>query len=148
MQHFSIDPVDSFDAPTGNFFLHNDHLGRPLAMSGTDGFLKWKGEFEPFGKSLAPRVKTSGIEPGFRFPGQWEYGDSGDVQGGASGVLGLVNAMEDNWHRSYTQRWGRYSQADPVGPASQVEDSYPRSAVSIYDYVGLEGSVLIYCIIA
>ena len=59
-------------------------------------------------------LKTSGIEPGFRFPGQWEYGDSGDLQGGTAGILGRLNAMEDNWNRSYGQRWGRYTQPDPL----------------------------------
>jgi RHS repeat-associated protein len=122
----------SFNAPTGNFFLHNDNLGRPLAMSGTDGFLKWKGEFEPFGKSLAPRLKTSGIEPGFRFPGQWEYGDSGDVQGGTAGILGRVTAMEDNWHRSFAQRWGRYTQPDPL--LLNRDGLGLREAVASYGY--------------
>lgn len=106
----------TFGSPTGNFFLHNDHLGRPLAMSGTGPAgmeIKWKREFEPFGKSLGTRVNLA-FEPGFRFPGQWEYSDSGDLTGDTS-VFGRINALEDNWNRTYAQRWGRYTQPDPVG---------------------------------
>jgi YD repeat-containing protein len=101
----------TFGSPTGNFFLHNDHLGRPLEMTGSDGLIKWKREFEPFGKSLAARVNTA-FEPGFRFPGQWEYSDSGSVTG-AVDILSKINALEDNWNRTYAARWGRYTQPDP-----------------------------------
>jgi RHS repeat-associated protein len=103
----------TFGSPTGNFFLHNDHLGRPLAMSGVAGSIVWKREFEPFGKSLGARVSTA-FEPGLRFPGQWEYSDSSGVTGGVD-ILSKINALEDNWNRTYAVRWGRYAQPDPIG---------------------------------
>lgn len=106
----------TFGSPTGNFFLHNDHLGRPFAMSGPGPAgmeIKWKREFEPFGKSLGARVSLA-FEPGFRFPGQWEYSDSGDLTGNTT-VFDKINALEDNWNRTYAQRWGRYTQPDPIG---------------------------------
>jgi RHS repeat-associated protein len=104
-----------FSADNGTFFLHGDHLGRPLAMTNTAGAMVWRAEYEPFGKSLAPRTNSLSFAPRFRFPGQWENGDSGDLPGGATGVLGSINALTDNWYRTYTQRWGRYTQPDPIG---------------------------------
>jgi RHS repeat-associated protein len=111
------EPVAIIRAGTdsGTFFLHNDHLGRPLAMTDTSGTLVWRAEYEPFGKSLAPRTNARSFSPRFRFPGQWENGDSGDLPGGATGILGSINALTDNWYRTYAQRWGRYTQPDPIG---------------------------------
>jgi len=103
-------------ADNGNFFMHGDHLGRPLAMTNTSGTLIWRAEYEPFGKSLAPRTNTLSFAPRFRFPGRWENQDSGDLPGGATGILGSINALTDNWYRTYAQRWGRYTQADPIHP--------------------------------
>jgi RHS repeat-associated protein len=113
--------VRTFGSPTGNFFLHNDHLGRPLAMTSAAGSIVWKREFEPFGKSLGARV-SSVFEPGLRFPGQWEYSDSGSVTGGVD-ILSKINALEDNWNRTYAFRWGRYTQPDPFVPPSWQEPS-------------------------
>jgi RHS repeat-associated protein len=95
-------------------FLHGDHLGRPIGMTDSTGALVWRPEYEPFGKSLAPR--TNAIPgPGFRFPGQWESRISADLPGGDTTPLGRIGALTDNWHRTYVQRWGRYTQPDPIG---------------------------------
>jgi hypothetical protein len=135
----------TFGSPTGSFFLHNDHLGRPLAMSNVVGSIVWKREFEPFGKSLGARLNTA-FEPGFRFPGQWEYSDSGDVTGDTS-IPGKINALEDNWNRTYAQRFGRYTQPDPspVGgmPLQNLLESYGflyalDSPVTQVDPLGLQ----------
>ncbi len=95
-------------------FLHGDHLGRPIGMTDSTGALVWRPEYEPFGKSLAPRTNTI-PGPGFRFPGQWESKLSADLPGGDATSLGRIAALTDNWHRTYVQRWGRYSQPDPIG---------------------------------
>ncbi len=95
-------------------FLHGDHLGRPIGMTDSTGALVWRPEYEPFGKSLAPRTNTI-PGPGFRFPGQWESRLSADLPGGDTTPLGRIAALTDNWHRTYVQRWGRYTQPDPIG---------------------------------
>jgi len=107
-------------ADNGTFFLHGDQLSRPLAMTSTAGTMVWRGEYEPFGKSLVPRMNSLSFAPRFRFPGQWENGDSGDLPGGATGLLGSINALTDNWYRTYAQRWGRYTQPDPIGLQSDL----------------------------
>ncbi len=112
---------------SGTYFLHNDHLGRPLGMTNTSGALVWRAEYEPFGKSLVPRTNSLSFAPRFRFPGQWENGDSGDLPGGATGILGSINALTDNWYRTYMQRWGRYTQPDPLG----LEDDYVQEAFPV-----------------
>lgn len=94
-------------------FLHDDHLGRPIGMTDSTGALVWRPEYEPFGKSLAPRTNTI-PGPGFRFPGQWESRLSADLPGGDTTPLGRIASLTDNWHRTYVQRWGRYSQPDPL----------------------------------
>jgi YD repeat-containing protein len=130
----------TFGSPTGNFFLHNDHLGRPLAMSSVAGSIVWKREFEPFGKSLAARVSTA-FEPGLRFPGQWEYSDSGSLTGGVD-ILSKINALEDNWNRTYAFRWGRYTQPDPLAQTLPVwQDT--RFSGSLFGYASLNPLVFI-----
>ncbi|MCE7956538.1 MAG: RHS repeat protein [Acidobacteria bacterium ACB2] len=96
------------------YFLHGDHLGRPLAMTDGNGALLWRPEYEPFGRSRPPRVSLAFV-PGLRFPGQWESEDSADVPGGQTGSLGQLARLTDNWHRTYKQEWGRYTQPDPLG---------------------------------
>jgi RHS repeat-associated protein len=93
---------------SASYFLHGDHLGRPIGMTSTTGVLLWRAEYEPFGKSLQPRVSWAPFIPGFRFPGQWESEESG-----RTGYQGKVSRLIDNWHRSYKPGWGRYSQPDP-----------------------------------
>lgn len=95
-------------------FLHGDHLGRPVGMTDATGALVWRPEYEPFGKSLAPRTNTT-PGPGFRFPGQWESSLSVDLPQGDQSYLGQIASLTDNWHRTYIQRWGRYTQPDPIG---------------------------------
>lgn len=107
--------------------------------------IKWKREFEPFGKSLGTRVNLA-FEPGLRFPGQWEYSDSAGVTG-ATDILSKINALEDNWNRTYAPRWGRYTQPDPspVGgiPLQNLLESYGfayalASPVTRVDPLGLQ----------
>ncbi|MHB8798960.1 MAG: RHS repeat domain-containing protein [Thermoanaerobaculia bacterium] len=107
-------------------FLHGDHLGRPVGMTDSTGALVWRPEYEPFGRSLAPRTNTI-PGPGFRFPGQWESRISADLPGGDPTPLGRIGALTDNWHRTYVQRWGRYTQPDPIGL---------QGGINLFGYVG------------
>ena len=124
-------------------FLHDDHLGRPVGMTDASGALVWRPEYEPFGKSLAPRVDLI-HGPGFRLPGQWESEESGDLPGGLSGPMGRIGALTDNWHRTYVQRWGRYSQPDPIGLQADLNlFRYANSnPMSFTDATGLQAEAI------
>lgn len=117
-------------------FLHGDHLGRPIGMTDSTGALAWRPEYEPFGKSLAPRTNTI-PGPGFRFPGQWESAISADLPGGDTTPLGRIGALTDNWHRTYVQRWGRYSQPDPIGRIGRENPSLSKAANALLRPEGL-----------
>lgn len=75
------------------WFVHPDHLNRPLAMTDenknviSDSWL-------PFGKVSGTAMTDA------RFPGQWNQLESG---------------LAYNWHRHYDPTTGRYTQADPIG---------------------------------
>jgi RHS repeat-associated protein len=118
---------------TNLYFLHGDHLGRPLAMTDKNRALVWRPEYEPFGKSRPPRVSLSFV-PGFRFPGQWESEDSEDVPGGQGGYAGQLARLTDNWHRSYKQEWGRYSQPDPILGERDATPANPLALGNVYPY--------------
>jgi RHS repeat-associated protein len=89
------------------YFFHTDHLGTPIAMSDSDGYLHWRGEYLPFGETwLEPerpeRAARSRSWPpnNLRFPGQYYDGETGQHQ---------------NWFRDYAPSRGRYLEADPIG---------------------------------
>ncbi|RZV58856.1 MAG: RHS repeat protein [Pseudomonadales bacterium] len=79
-------------------FYHNDHLGRPWALSNASGELVWQASYAPFGNRT---VKVENTLP------QW---------------LGLPGQLYDresgfwyNYQRDYDSDSGRYLQGDPLG---------------------------------
>ena len=79
------------------WFVHADHLDRPIKM--TDGAKApvWDAIWLPFGQ---PHSITGPASLDMRFPGQWFQAESG---------------LHYNWHRQYDPTTGRYLQADPLG---------------------------------
>ncbi|KZN46312.1 RHS repeat-associated core domain-containing protein, partial [Pseudoalteromonas luteoviolacea] len=89
-------------------YMHNDHLGSPMAQTNGLGELTWQSHTLPFGQSYKP-VKS---EQGFGFPGQYHDGES---------------SYSYNYFRDYDPSIGRYIQSDPIGIAG---------GVNTYGYVG------------
>ena len=81
-------------------YLTTDHLGTPIAATGTSGAVLWQGGFEPFGADWSG---AGGAGVFLRFPGQWEDGTWRSVGVGLS----------YNLHRWYEPSSGRYSAFDP-----------------------------------
>ena len=78
------------------WYVHPDHLNRPLAMTDENGNVI-SDSWLPFGKVSGTAMTDA------RFPGQWNQLESGFAY---------------NWHRHYDPTTGRYTQADPIGLAA------------------------------
>jgi RHS repeat-associated protein len=88
-----IDP----GTPSTSYYVHADHLNRPIAMTDASKAFVAKATWLPFG-GLHSYTGTEGID--LRFPGQLFQAESG---------------LHYNWFRQYDPTTGRYTQPDPMG---------------------------------
>jgi RHS repeat-associated protein len=89
--------VDNVPTIPAIFYVHTDHLMRPLLMTDASAALAWSVAYEPFGTVASVNAVSSNID--LRFPGQWFQLESG---------------LHYNWHRHYDASLGRYLQPDPL----------------------------------
>ncbi len=97
------------------FYIHNDHLGTPKALTDNNGQLVWYATAEPFGQATVnDDVDGDGVAVEFniRQPGQYF-----DVESG----------FYYNYFRYYDPGTGRYVTSDPIGLVG---------GVNTYAYVG------------
>jgi RHS repeat-associated protein len=78
------------------YFVHADHLERPLKMTDGTEAVVWDAVYNPFGDVNAI---TGSVANNLRFPGQYFLIESG---------------LHYNWHRHYDPTVGRYTQPDPI----------------------------------
>jgi RHS repeat-associated protein len=90
------------------YFVHNDHLGTPKLVTDTKAQVVWRGEAKAFGETQ----ESGALTFAFRFPGQFEDGESGYFY---------------NYFRDYDASVGRYLQSDPIGL---------EGGMNSYSYVG------------
>ncbi|WMS86699.1 RHS repeat domain-containing protein [Pleionea litopenaei] len=76
-------------------FIHTDHLGSPIAATNEDGSVKWREEYQPFGKQLADQDSDNNVG----FTGHKDDKD-----------LGLTY-MQARW---YDPEVGRFNSLDPI----------------------------------
>ena len=118
--HFAGRPVAQLDLSGGTEswkWLTADHLGTPIAATGSGGALLWQGGFEPFGADWSG---AGGAGVFLRFPGQWEEG--------AWGNASLETGMHYNVHRWYERERGRYTSPDPEwGESTLLEQRTPAA---------------------
>ncbi len=85
------------------YYVHNDHLGTPWAVTDDSGTKVWSVSYDPFGKATVDA--GSMIEMNVRLPGQYYDQETG---------------LHYNYFRYYDPRTGRYITADPLGLAGGV----------------------------
>lgn len=85
------------------YYLQNDHLGTPKAVTDSSDRVVWRNEGEPFGNTL-PDEDPDGDGKAFtlnlRFPGQYYDQET---------------QRNQNFFRDYNPETGRYIQSDPIG---------------------------------
>jgi len=79
------------------YYVHADHLNRPIMMTDASKTAVWNASYRPFGEVHSI---TGSASNNLRFPGQYFLIESG---------------LAYNWHRHYDPTLGRYTQPDPLG---------------------------------
>ncbi len=87
------------------FYVHNDHLGTPRAMTDEAGNVVWRADYAPFGEATIDASSTVALN--LRFPGQYYDQETG---------------LHYNYYRYYDPGTGRYMRSDPVGIFWVAED--------------------------
>jgi RHS repeat-associated protein len=90
-----VDGVNTASPVT--WWVHTDHLNRPVMMTDAAKGQVWQAVWKPFGEAQSI---TGPAALDTRFPGQWFQIESG---------------LHYNWHRQYDPTTGRYTQPDPLG---------------------------------
>lgn len=79
------------------YWVHVDHLHRPIKMTDAAKLSVWDATWKPWGE---PDSVNGSVSLDARFPGQWFQIEAG---------------LHYNWHRHYDATIGRYTQPDPLG---------------------------------
>ena len=102
------------------YYVHTDHLHRPVKMSDASKVMQWSAEYQPWG---AVQSLSGPLTMDLRFPGQWFQLEAG---------------LHYNWHRHYDPSLGRYTQRDPLGFVDGPS-VYGYARNSPYRYVDPDG---------
>ena len=96
--------VDYVGNPAGTlYYIHNDHLRTPQALTDEAGVLVWRAVYTPFGWAAVdedPDLNSIPVSFNPRFPGQYYDAETG---------------FHYNYHRYYDPFTGRYITSDPIG---------------------------------
>lgn len=111
-----------------NYWVHTDHLTRPIRMTNAAKATVWSATWLPWGGAHA--ITGTAIQ-NQRFPGQYFLIEQG---------------LAYNWHRFYDATTGRYTQPDPLGfPDGPARYAYALNSPLMYtDRDGLYTEVIIW----
>jgi len=85
------------------YYVHNDPLGTPQALTDESGIVVWTGQYDPFGKTTInedPDGDETPVTFNVRLPGQYYDRETG---------------LHYNYFRYYDPATGRYLTSDPIG---------------------------------
>ena len=116
-----VDGVGGASPPL--YYVHTDHLNRPIKMSDGSKTMVWSSEYQPWG---AVQSLSGPLTLDLRFPGQWFQLEAG---------------LHYNWHRHYDPSLGRYTQTDPLGFVDGPS-VYGYARGNPYRYVDRDGRAL------
>jgi len=99
-----ITPVQALPNNSGFlYYVHNDPLGTPQALTNEAGTVVWTAQYDPFGKATVnedPDGDGNSVTLNVRFPGQYYDQETG---------------LHYNYFRYYDPSIGRYTRVDPIG---------------------------------
>lgn len=104
------------------YYVHNDHLGSPQAMTDEAGGVVWRAMYDPFGRAT---VSVNTVELNVRFPGQYYDRETG---------------LHYNLNRYYDPETGRYIKSDPIGVMASLNtyvyvDNQPINWFDLYGLI-------------
>ena len=115
--------IDGVNTPSPTtYYVHTDHLMRPVVMTDGNGAIVWSAVYQPFG---ATQSITGSLVMNARFPGQW---------------FQLETGLHYNWFRHYDPSLGRYVESDPMGLKGGSYSTYSYAVsnpLSNFDPLGL-----------
>ena len=112
--HTNVGSCVTEEYETSLYYVHNDHLGTPKALTDEAGIEVWSATHTPFGQASVdadPDGDEEVVEFNLRFPGQYYDEETG---------------LHYNYFRYYDPETGRYITSDPIG----LEGGY-----NTYEYV-------------
>jgi RHS repeat-associated protein len=89
--------VNAVNTTPVTWYVHVDHLNRPIKMTDAAKASVWDAVWQPWGNA---HTITGTAVLDARFPGQW---------------FQLETGLHYNWNRHYDPTIGRFTQADPLG---------------------------------
>jgi RHS repeat-associated protein len=89
--------VNAVNTTPVTWYVHVDHLSRPIKMTTSTKASVWDAVWQPWGNA---HTITGTAVLDARFPGQW---------------FQLETGLHYNWNRTYDPSIGRYTQPDPLG---------------------------------
>jgi RHS repeat-associated protein len=98
------------------YYVHVDHLNRPIVMTDASKTVVWNAVYRPFGEAVSI---TGSATNNLRFPGQYFL---------------IEDGLAYNWHRHYDATIGRYLQPDPRSDALG-----PQLRSLVIDSAGMSG---------
>ncbi|HEX7025711.1 MAG TPA: RHS repeat-associated core domain-containing protein [Gammaproteobacteria bacterium] len=112
-------PLALHDTQGDVYYVHNDHLGTPQAMTDQSQTVVWRAQYDPFGLVTVnedPDNDLVEVVNNIRYPGQYFDSETG---------------LHYNWNRYYDPVTGRYITSDPIGIIRSYNNPQFQVAIAI-----------------